>query len=193
LGDFYLKLVFLLPEISLAIRLAIKQPSLFRGLFLVCPSGYADFGTGYERQLAAQLIRLPGIDRLIYTMGAANEVAVRNFLEQFLFAQRSRLSEEMVAAYLASTTKPNAEYAALASLRGDICFDLSTYIRQLQVPTVFVWGAQSRFSSPENGQRLAQLNPDVIKSFHLISDAGVLPHLEVPAIVTGLLAKYLIA
>ena len=76
--------------------------------------------------------------------------------------------------------------------RGDICFDLSAYIGQLQVPTVFVWGAQSRFSSPEHGQRLARLNPNVIKSFHLIPDAGVLPHLELPAIVTGLLAKYVV-
>ncbi len=177
---------------ALAIRLAIEQPQLFRGLFLVCPSGYGDFGTGYERQLAALVLRIPGIDRLIYRLGAANELAVRNFLQQFLFARGSRLSEEMVAAYLASLVKPNAEYAALASLRGDICFDLSAYIGQLQVPTVFVWGAQSRFSSPEHGQRLARLNPNVIKSFHPIPDAGVLPHLEVPAIVTGLLAKYVV-
>jgi pimeloyl-ACP methyl ester carboxylesterase len=177
---------------ALAIRLAIGQPLLFRGLFLVCPSGYRDFGKGYERQLAAQVIGLPGIERLIYALGAANEIAVRNFLEQFLLAQKSRLSEEIVTAYLASATKPNAEYAAGASLRGDICFDLSAYIGQLQVPTVFVWGGQSRFSSPEHGQRLARLNPNVIQSFHLIPDAGVLPHLELPAIVTGLLAKYVV-
>lgn len=176
---------------GLVIRLATTKPQLFAGLFLVCPSGYRDFGAGYDRELTAQIIRLPLLDRAIYTLGAANELAVRNFLEQFLFGQRSRLSDEIVAAYLASAMKPNAEYAALASLRGDICFDLAAYLPQLTVPTVFVWGAQSRFGSPEKGQQLAQLAPEVIQQFHLIPDAGVLPHLEVPAIVTGLLAQAL--
>jgi pimeloyl-ACP methyl ester carboxylesterase len=175
----------------LVIRLATTKPHLFAGLFLVCPSGYRDFGVGYDRELTAQIIRLPLLDRAIYTLGAANELAVRNFLEQFLFGQRSRLSDEIVAAYLTSAMKPNAEYAALASLRGDICFDLATYLPQLTVPTVFVWGAQSRFGSPEKGQQLAQIAPEIIQQFHLIPDAGVLPHLEVPAIVTGLLAQSL--
>lgn len=175
---------------ALTIRLAVQQPQLFRGLFLVSPSGYRDFGTGYDRELAAQVISLPILDRLIYAVGAANELAVRNFLEQFLFAQRSRLSDEIVAAYLASALKPNAEYAALTSLKGNLCFDLAEYMGQLQVPTVLIWGAQSRFSHPEQGQKLAQLNPQAVKAFHVIPDAGVLPHLEVPAIVIGLLAQY---
>lgn len=177
---------------ALCIRLAIHKPSLFRGLFLVSPSGYRDFGQGYERELAAQLIRTPGLDRLIYGLGAANEWAVRNFLVQFLFAQPSRLCEETIAAYLASSTKPNAEYAALASLRGDICFDLAEYIPHLQVPTVFVWGRQSRFKSPEQGKQLARLNPEYIRAFYIISNSGVLPHLETPATVIGLLLQFVL-
>lgn len=176
---------------ALAIRLASQAPHLFNGLFLVCPSGYRDFGEGYDRQLAGQIIGLPFIDRLIYTVGAANELAVRNFLVQFLFAQPSRLSDEIVAAYLASATRPHAEYAALASLKGDICFDLAPYLPELSVPTMFVWGAESRFKTPEQGQRLAALNPESINAFQVIPDAGVLPHLEVPAIVTGLLTDWL--
>ncbi len=176
---------------GLVVRLAIQQPQLFQGLFLISPSGYRDFGADYGQELAAQLVRIPGLDRLIYALGAANELAVRNFLEQFLFAQRSRLNAEIVAAYLASALKSNADYAALASLRGDLCFDLAHDLPQLQVPTVFVWGAKSRFNGPEQGQRLARLNPAAVQAFHAIPTAGVLPHLEVPAIVTGLLHYYL--
>ena len=175
---------------ALTIRLATQAPQLFKGLFLISPSGYRDFGEGYDRQLAGQIIGLPFIDRLIYTIGAANELAVRNFLEQFLFAQASRLNAEIIAAYLASATQPNAEYAALASLKGDICFDLVPYMRELAVPTVLVWGADSRFKTPEQGQRLAKLNPEIIKAFQVISGTGVLPHLERPATVTGLLAAW---
>lgn len=174
---------------ALTLRLATEQPQRFKGLFLVSPSGYRDFGSGYNQELPAQLLGLPGVDRLVYTLGAGNELAVRNFLEQFLFAQPSRLSPEIVAAYLASATQPNAEYAALASLKGDICFDLAAYVPKLAVPTVWVWGEESRFSSLEQGKRLAALNPKAVRAFHTISKAGVLPHLEVPAIVTSLLLQ----
>jgi pimeloyl-ACP methyl ester carboxylesterase len=172
---------------GLAIRLAIQQPQLFRGLFLVCPSGYRDFGNNYGQDLVSQFVKLPGLDRIIYGLGAANELAVRNFLQQFLFAKVSRLSDEIVDAYLASAVKPNAEYAALSSLKGDICFDLAQYIPELKVPTVFVWGEQSRFNSPQQGRRLALLNPEWVQNFHVIPGAGVLPHLEIPAIAIGLL------
>lgn len=172
---------------GLIIRLAIQHPALFRLLFLVAPAGYADFGADYGQNFAARLAGIPGIDRLIYTLGAANEVAVRNFLEQFLFADQSRISPEIIAAYLTSAQQLNAEYAALASLRGDICFDLSLYIEQLQVPTVLVWGQKSRFSSPAIGQRLAKLNPATVKLCQAIEDAGVLAHLERPAQVISIL------
>ena len=176
---------------GLIIRLAIQRPDLFQSLFLVAPSGYSDFGLDYGQGVAAKLAGIPQLDRLIYSLGAANEFAVRNFLEQFLFAERSRLTPETVAAYLASATQLNAEYAALASLRGDLCFDLSLYLDQLTVPTVMVWGEQAQFSRVELGRRLAKLNPKMITDFWTIPQAGVLPHLETPEIVTGLLFKML--
>lgn len=176
---------------GLLVRLAIQQPELFRLLFLVSPSGYGDFGSDYQNSIPAQLSKTPLLDQLIYAVGAANELAVRNFLQQFLFAERSRLTEEIVAAYLTSAQKPNAEYAALSSLRGDLCFDLAQYLPQLTIPTVLVWGEESSFSSSEKGQRFASLNPQAIHASHSIPVAGVLPHLEVPGVVIGLLQHYL--
>lgn len=176
---------------GLTIRLAIQKPNLFRSLFLVSPSGYGDFGIDYGRGIAAQITKIPGLDRFIYSIGAANELAVRNFLEQFLFADRSRLTDEIVQAYLASALQMNAEYAALSSLRGDLCFDLSLYINQLHVPTAIVWGEESRFGTVDQGRRLAALNPKAVQTFEVIPDAGVLPHLELPAVVAGLLQRHL--
>ena len=176
---------------ALTVRLAIQQPSLFQKLFLVCPSGFADFGQDAGRRLPLQVINTPLLDRLIYTLGAENEVAVRNFLERFLFAKPERVSPEMVAAYLESAQQPNAEYAALAFLRGDLYFDLALYIQQLTVPTIVLWGEQAQFINVSSGRRLAQMNPGAIEAFEAIATAGVLPHLEVPEVVIGLLQRYL--
>ena len=172
---------------ALTIRLAIQQPDLFQALFLVCPSGFEDFGQAAGRRLPLQAIATPLVDRLIYTLGAENEFAVRNFLSRFLFAKPERVSQEMVEAYLASAQQPNAEYAALAFLRGDLYFDLALYIEQLTVPTVMLWGVGAQFTSVNIGRRLAQLNQSAIRAFHAIAQVGVLPHLEMPELVINLL------
>jgi pimeloyl-ACP methyl ester carboxylesterase len=176
---------------ALTIRLAIERPELFKALLLVCPSGFDDFGQGSGRRLPLNIVRTPLLSSLIYNLGATNEVAVRNFLVQFLFAKPERVSEEMVAAYLASAQQPNGEYAALAFLRGDLYFDLSLYIQQLTVPTVIIWGEDAQFTRLDIGRRLAGLNPEAVKDFQVIADTGVLPHLEQPALIIGLLERYM--
>lgn len=176
---------------ALVLRLATQKPELFQRLFLVCPSGFADFGEDAGRRLPASIINTALLDRFIYILGATNELAVRNFLCNFLFANPNRVDEEIVAAYLDSAQQPNAEYAALAFLRGDLYFDLSRYIPLLSVPTVIYWGEKAQFTSIELGKRLARLNPQAIQSFIAIPETGVLPHLEQPEIMTGLLQRSL--
>ncbi|PPS43501.1 alpha/beta fold hydrolase [Chroococcidiopsis sp. TS-821] len=176
---------------ALVIRLAVQQPNLFQSLVLICPSGFDDFGQGAGRRLPLQLIGTPLLNDLIYSVGAQNELAVRNFLQRFLFAKPDRVTEEMVAAYLTSAQQPNAKYAALAFLQGELYFDLARYIPQLTVPTGMIWGEAAQFTSLELGRRLAQLNPQAIRKFQAIASTGVLPHLETPEIVIGLLQLYL--
>ncbi len=176
---------------ALTIRLAIQQPDLFQSLFLSCPSGFDDFGQGSGRRLPLEVINTPLLNNLIYKLGAENEIAVRNFLQSFLFAKPARISEEIVQAYLASAQQPNAIFAALSFLRGDLYFDLSLYIQQLAVPTAILWGEKAQFINVKLGKRLAELNPKAIRNFHIIPDTGVLPHLETPEIAIALLQQHL--
>jgi pimeloyl-ACP methyl ester carboxylesterase len=176
---------------ALTIRLAVTYPDLFKALFLVCPSGFNDFGEGAGRRLPLSLINTPLVDNLIYALGAENEIAVSNFLQSFLFAKPERVTQEMVSAYLSSAQQYQAKFAALSFLRGNLYFDLSLYIQQLQVPTVMLWGEKAQFTNMQLGRRLANLNPGAIKGFHEIPDTGILPHLEIPAVVMGILQKYI--
>lgn len=178
---------------GVVIRLAIQRPDLFQRLFLVSPSGNDDFGVGYRYTLPAVLAGTPGLDQLVYALGAANEVAVTQFLSTFLFARRDRLTPETVQAYLAGTQQPNAAYSALASLKGAICFDLARYIPDLTVPTTVVVGEASRFSRPDKARRLAALNPTAIAAVHVLPDVGVLPQVEYPAAIVALLRDWLAA
>ncbi|MBD2204497.1 alpha/beta hydrolase [Calothrix sp. FACHB-1219] len=176
---------------ALTLRLAITQPDLFDSLFLVCPSGFDDFGQGSGRRLPLSVINTPLLDNLIYAIGAENEFAVRNFLQNFLFSKPERVTPEMVQAYLASAQQPNAKFSALAFLRGDLYFDLSLYIQQLKTPTTFFWGEKAQFTNIKLGRRLANLNYGAIRKFYEIADTGILPHLEMPEVFIGLLQRHL--
>lgn len=176
---------------ALVARLAASRPDLFERLFLTCPAGFKDFGAGAGRRIPEPIINAPFLDKIVYALGATTEFAVRNFLENFLFAEPSRLSGETVAAYLASAQQPNAEYAALSFLRGDLYFDLAPYWAQLQTPTALVWGEKAQFTPVATGRKLAALNSQAVQQFQVVSNTGVLPHLEQPGVVAALLLSWL--
>jgi pimeloyl-ACP methyl ester carboxylesterase len=179
---------------AFTIRAAINRPELFKSLVLTTAAGLAEFGQDYRRSTAAQFaqsINIPFLSQLLYNAGVATSFGVRSYLEQRQFAHPDRIYPEIVEAYVQSAQQPNAEYAALSFVRGDLCFDLSQYITQLTIPTAIIWGKASEFTSPEVGRRLAEMNPQAIRAFYHLDDVGFTPQLELPAVTIGLIRKFL--
>ncbi|WP_413175614.1 alpha/beta fold hydrolase [Anabaena azotica] len=176
---------------AFVIRVAISHPDLFKSLILISPAGLSDFGQDYSRSFFAQLVSVPLVDRLLYSTGIATDAGIRSFLEQRQFAYSNRVYQELVDAYLQSAQQPNAEYAALSFVRGDLCFDLSLYIQQLTTPTAIIWGQKSQFTGPEIGRRFAEINPQAIRYFQPLENVGLTPQLELPAVTIGLIRKFL--
>ncbi|MBV9387988.1 MAG: alpha/beta hydrolase [Chroococcidiopsidaceae cyanobacterium CP_BM_ER_R8_30] len=176
---------------AFTIRLAVTQPHLFKSLILTTPAGLSDFGENYSRSFFAQLVSTPILDRVLYSVGIATDSGIRSFLEQRQFAKSNRIYQEIVDAYLKSAQQPNAEYAALSFVRGDLCFDLSLYIPQLTTPTAIIWGRKSQFTGPEIGRRFADMNPQAIRYFQPLEDVGLTPQLELPAVTIGLIRQFL--
>ncbi|OKH22555.1 alpha/beta hydrolase [Hydrococcus rivularis NIES-593] len=176
---------------AFTIRAAIDRPDLFKSLILTTPAGLSDFGEDYTRSIFAQIIKVPFLDKFLYSAGVATEGGIESFLKNNQFAKRDRVYPEIVKAYLKSAQQPNAEYAALSFVRGDLCFDLSKYIAQLKTPTAIIWGRKSQFTGPEIGKRLAALNPDAVKIFLELDDVGLTPQLELPGVTIGLIRKFL--
>jgi pimeloyl-ACP methyl ester carboxylesterase len=176
---------------ALTIRAAIQRPELFKALVLTTPAGLSDFAEDYRRSIFAQIISVPFLDQFFYSAGLATSNGILNFLQTRQFAQPKRVYPEIVDAYLKSAQQPNAQYAALSFVRGDLCFDLSRYVTQLTTPTAILWGQQSQFTSPEIGKRLAAMNPEAIKIFQEIPEVGLTPQLELPAVTIGLIRYFL--
>ena len=175
---------------AFTVRLAIARPELFKSLILIAPAGLKDFGQ--EVSPLAQIFSIPVLDRLIYQAAISNEWAIESFLKQQTFARPERVYPEIVNAYLDSAMQPNAEYSALSFVRGDLSFDLATYMPQLEIPTAILWGYAAKFSRPDVGRRLSELNPKAVKVFQILEDVGLTPQLELPAVVVGLIQSYLL-
>lgn len=176
---------------AFTIRAAILRPDLFKSLILITPAGLAEFGQDYSRSFFAQIVNIPIVDRLLYMTGVSSSFGIRSFLEERQFARAERVYPEIVEAYLQSAQQFNAEYAALAFVRGDLSFDLSEYMTQLTVPTAILWGQKSEFTGPEIGRRLAEMNPLAVRIFYYLDDVGFTPQLELPAVTIGIIRKFL--
>ncbi|MGV2831052.1 alpha/beta fold hydrolase [Myxosarcina sp. GI1(2024)] len=176
---------------AFTIRAAIARPELFKSLILTTAAGLSEFGNDYQNNFFTQLAGTPIIDRLLYNTGVATSFGIRSFLEQRQFANPDRIYPEIVEAYLQSARQPNAEYAALSFVRGDLCFDLTQDIPRLTTPTALIWGKASKFTGPEVGRRLAEMNPQAIRILYTIDDVGFTPQLELPAVTIGLIRKFL--
>ena len=176
---------------AFTVRVALKRPDLFESLILVTAAGLNDFGRNYSQDFFAQVVRTPILDRVFYSTGIATSFGIRSFLEQRQFASGDRVYPEIVEAYLQSAQQHNAEYAALAFVRGDLSFDLARYLPQLTTPTALIYGQKTEYTSPDLGRRFTQIAPTAIRAFEYLNDTRLTPHLELPAMTIGLIRKFL--
>ena len=176
---------------AMLVQLAVEAPELIQGLVLIAPAGLADFGQAFQQGLIQQILRIPLVDQLVYKTAIATVSGIQSFLAKQQFANANLISAEIVSAYLASASQPNGEYAALSFVRGDLCFDLAEWLPQLTIPTVILWGQESRFTEVGLGQRLVALNSQAIKHFEIIPNVGLTPQLEQPSITIGFIRKAL--
>ena len=176
---------------AFTIRAAIARPDLFKSLILTTAAGLNEFGKDYQENFFTKLAATPIVDRLLYNTGVATSFGIRSFLEQRQFARKDRVYPELVEAYLQSAQQPNAEYAALSFVRGDLCFDLTQHITQLTIPTALIWGQASEYTGAKVGYKLREMNPQAIRIVYQLDDVGFTPQLELPAITIGLINQFL--
>jgi haloalkane dehalogenase len=166
-----------------AAELAYIKPELFQQMVLITPSGGQDFGKDAlrpaQRALLSRLARNPATGPRLYRGLFHRRSVIRSWLRSQGFYDPAAVSAEIVEGFVYSARQPNAAYAVLPFLAGDLRFDFAADLRDLTVPATILWGSEEREVGRDVAERLAAVNPNV--PLRWIAQARATPELERPA------------
>ena len=162
-------------------RVAAGNPSMFKSLTLVSPTGFR--GGEELREAAGQTRYKPALDKFLRGPGwggflfkqLTRPSVIRYFLERTW--GRKQIDEPLWAYNCISARQPNAEFAPLAFLSG-ILFstDIHTVYGQLTLPVLVVHGTRGDFTDYKMLNIVSsQPNWQV-----LVLETGAMPYFEVP-------------
>ena len=169
---------------------ANRSPALFRSLTLLSPTGLGPprASGGPSRGILRGVLGVgpvaAGIFRLLRTEGSIRYFLAKSFV--------GRPDEGLVRYALQTAAVPDAQYAPVAFVRGDL-FDADAFgslYSPLKVPTKVVFDRDA-YSSFERLEALTQANPKV--SAHRVAPTLGMPQFERTAEVVELIERPLVA
>ena len=165
---------------------ALRYPDRVRGLVLVDPAIYGDTSSG----IASALIGLPGIQRWgqhVVRLLLGNSERNANMLKSAWF-DSAKVTPDVLSGYRRALQTPNWDINLLALIRDGASNNLGPRLKELNVPTLIVWGEYDTWISPTNAPKL---NQDIAGSkLAIIKDAGHVPHEERSQEFNGLLIDF---
>lgn len=161
------------------IALSGRDPSLFRRLVLVCPTGIEELSAppSGRAEIGRTVLSAPILGTTIYN-AISSKVGIRNYMTTRLFAKPGTATEEMVDAYHTAAHQPGGENALPSFLSGslNVCI-AEEWTKVIDLP-LLVWGQQAVESPVGQAEPFLLANPNA--KLEVIQDAGMLPHVEQP-------------
>ncbi|TWJ22872.1 pimeloyl-ACP methyl ester carboxylesterase [Micromonospora endolithica] len=140
---------------------AIRAGASVRRLAMLAPSGGRDFGEDAFGPVARATLTPLARSRFGPTAYRAlfhRRSAIEAWCRRQGFRDPAAVPTDVVDAGVWSARQPNAAYAALPFLSGDLRYDLVPLLRDLTVPGLMVWGADEREIRPALRERLERVN-----------------------------------
>jgi pimeloyl-ACP methyl ester carboxylesterase len=150
---------------------AAENPSRIDKLVLISPDGFASPGFGYGRRPEVpQLARLMryALPRILVRMNLAPA-----------FGDKATLTDDLVARYYDLMLAPGARAAMIARMEQTVLRDPVPLLRQIQAPTLLLWGERDRLIPIANADDYLKVVPHA--RLVRLSGIGHVPQEEAPA------------
>ncbi len=175
---------------AFAVQCAYRAPSRVDRMVLVCPVGVGrlDAQPNVGESVAYATLRTPIIGESLFN-ALASEASIRYYLESQVFADPSRIDEELVQQMYATSHRRGARYAPAAFIGGELNIKISEAFERLAMPVLVVWGEKATIVPASDADKFKRLNP--ASSVVVASDSGLLPHEEEAAWFNSTVLEFL--
>jgi pimeloyl-ACP methyl ester carboxylesterase len=172
-------------SLLLSIRLIENEPGRLRALVLIDPGAYQQYIPGYVK-----LIGFPLIGALAVYLTPAKCMA--KSVLKLAYYDPKKITAEQIAAYAAPLAAPGGKHALLETGKRIIPPNIDELVaryKDINVPTLIIWGRQDKIISPAAGTLLAQAIPKA--SLHSIDQCGHVAQEERPEATVPLVLNFL--
>jgi pimeloyl-ACP methyl ester carboxylesterase len=138
------------------------------------------------------LLGTRGVNRLLYaTIMKPGEAATRNAFQRLLVADVRKVPKAFIDCDTAASLIPGATESWLTMVQntGPLTYALRPELKNLNVPTLIIWGDKDTFGPPERGAEMVALMPNA--KLQVIQDAGHLAWLDQIDECTNLVTAFL--
>jgi haloalkane dehalogenase len=163
---------------------AMKREGLeVERLILNGPSGGKDFGGDAFPPGATEsfkrLVAAPDGGKAFYEQSFLASGVIRDWYENTGFSEPGAVPSELVAASEYGARRPGSHFSALPFLSGTLRYDIAPLLREVDVPTLMIWGDKEIQIEAGTRHRLEQVNPEI--EVARIRDARSVFEIEYPA------------
>jgi pimeloyl-ACP methyl ester carboxylesterase len=169
----------------LSVRLIENEPGRLRALVLIDPGAYPQYIPGYLK-----LIGFPVIGALAVYLTPAKWMAT--IVLRLAYYDPKKITDEQIAAYAAPLAAPGGKHALLETGKRIIPKNIDELLaryKDINVPTLIIWGKQDKIISPDAGKLLVQAIQN--SSLHWVDQCGHVPQEERPEATVPLVLEFL--
>jgi pimeloyl-ACP methyl ester carboxylesterase len=168
----------------LAGRLGESEPSRLSRLVLIDPGAYKEYLPGYVR-----LMRTVFGKPMMFLLPAR---LTTRFVLRFAVYDKSKITEQQIAAYSHPLLDPGVRTAILQTARQCIPRDADALVarfKNISVPTLIIWGKHDKIIPPKVGELLNQALPNSF--LEIFEECGHVPQEEQPQQTVARISKFL--
>jgi len=173
------------------VGVAERDPSLFRRLVLVCPTGFEALATlpGTSDGIAREALRTPVLGSSVYNL-IASRTALRQYLAARIYANPERVDDALVTQFHIAAHQPGGDAVLPYFVGGNLNLDISRRFPSVVDLPLIVWGREARESPLAHAEAFLKANRNA--KLEVIEDAGMLPHDEQPEAFLAAVRPFLV-